>query len=60
MIHFEEIIEQRKEHITNLVFMGMGEPMANYDEMIRAVKIFNRPKRIWIGSTAYYNFNNWN
>jgi len=29
VIHFEEIIEQRIEHITNLVFMGMGEPMAN-------------------------------
>jgi len=24
VIHFKEIIEQRKEHITNLVFMGMG------------------------------------
>jgi 23S rRNA (adenine2503-C2)-methyltransferase len=38
VIHFEEILRQRGEHVTNLVFMGMGEPMANYDEMIRAVK----------------------
>ena len=39
VIHFADILQQRGEHVTNLVFMGMGEPMANYDEMIRAVKI---------------------
>ena len=49
VIHFEEIIEQRKEHITNLVFMGMGEPMANYDEMIRAVKILTDPRGFGLG-----------
>jgi len=36
VIHFAEILQKRGEHVTNLVFMGMGEPMANYDEMIRA------------------------
>jgi len=49
VIHFEEIIEQRKEHITNLVFMGMGEPMLNYDEMIRAVKILTNPRGFGLG-----------
>jgi 23S rRNA (adenine2503-C2)-methyltransferase len=39
VIHFAELLQQRGEHVTNLVFMGMGEPMANYDEMIRSVKI---------------------
>ncbi len=41
VIHFEEILRQRGEHVTNLVFMGMGEPMANYDEMIRNCKNSN-------------------
>jgi len=27
--------------ITNIVFMGMGEPMNNYDNVMRAVEIFN-------------------
>ena len=49
VVHFEEMIEQKKEHITNLVFMGMGEPMANYDEMIRAVKILTDPRGFGLG-----------
>jgi len=48
-IHFAEILQQRGEHVTNLVFMGMGEPMANYDEMIRAVKILTHPGGFGLG-----------
>jgi 23S rRNA (adenine2503-C2)-methyltransferase len=49
VIHFAEILQQRGEHVTNLVFMGMGEPMANYDEMIRAVKILTHPRGFGLG-----------
>ena len=49
VIHFAEILEQRGEHVTNLVFMGMGEPMANYDEMIRAVKILTHDRGFGLG-----------
>jgi len=49
VIHFAEILQQRGEHVTNLVFMGMGEPMANYDEMIRAVRILTHPRGFGIG-----------
>ena len=35
--------------MTNLVFMGMGEPMANYDEMIRAVKILTHDRGFGLG-----------
>ncbi len=31
------------QHITNVVFMGMGEPMANYREVWRAVETLNDP-----------------
>ncbi len=30
--------------VTHIVFMGMGEPLDNYDEVIRAIKIFHHPK----------------
>lgn len=30
-----------EEHPTNIVFMGMGEPLLNYDNVIRAVEILN-------------------
>ena len=49
VIHFEEILRERDEHVTNLVFMGMGEPMANYDDMIRAVKILTHPRGFGLG-----------
>ncbi len=29
--------------ITNLVFMGMGEPLANYDAVLRAIRIITDP-----------------
>ena len=49
VIHFAKILEKRGEHVTNLVFMGMGEPMANYDEMIRAVKILTHDRGFGLG-----------
>jgi len=49
VIHFAEILHKRGEHVTNLVFMGMGEPMANYDEMIRAIKILTHDRGFGLG-----------
>ena len=36
--------------IDNLVFMGMGEPLANYPNLIRALGILNAPWGIGIGA----------
>ena len=49
VIHFAEILQKRGEHVTNLVFMGMGEPMANYDEMIRALKLLTHDRGFGLG-----------
>ena len=49
VIHFAELLQKRGEHVTNLVFMGMGEPMANYDEMIRAVRILTHDRGFGLG-----------
>jgi len=35
--------------ISNVVYMGMGEPMLNYDEVIKSIRILNDPKGINIG-----------
>lgn len=34
---------------TNLVFMGMGEPLANYENTIRSIRILNHPQGRNIG-----------
>ncbi len=49
VIHFEQMMQKRGEHVTNLVFMGMGEPMANYDEMIRAIRLLTNDRGFGLG-----------
>jgi 23S rRNA (adenine2503-C2)-methyltransferase len=34
----------------NIVVMGMGEPLANYDEVLRALRILNAPDGLHIGA----------
>ena len=36
--------------VNNIVMMGMGEPLANYDNLIRALEIFNSPWGLNIGA----------
>jgi len=37
------------ERVSNVVFMGMGEPLANYGPTIRAVRLLNAPYGLGIG-----------
>ena len=36
--------------VTNVVFMGMGEPMANYDETLRAIRLLTHPEGLQLGA----------
>ena len=36
--------------ISNIVFMGIGEPLDNYDNVIKAIRIINHPKGLNIGA----------
>lgn len=38
------------ERATSVVFMGQGEPFANYDEVLKALRILNDPDGIGIGA----------
>jgi 23S rRNA (adenine2503-C2)-methyltransferase len=49
VIHFAKILADKGEHVTNIVFMGMGEPLANYPETIRAVQLLTHPRGFGIG-----------
>ncbi len=40
----EYLAGRRRGEITNLVVMGMGEPFANYDETMRALRLINAGK----------------
>ncbi len=52
-----EIIEQIltvqrdiKKRISNVVFMGIGEPFDNYENVIKAIHLINHPKGLNIGA----------
>lgn len=52
-----EIVEQilaieqdTGDKISNIVFMGIGEPLDNYDNVIKAIRILNNPKGLGIGA----------
>ena len=36
--------------LTNVVYMGMGEPLANYDQTMRSVAILNEPQCLGLGA----------
>jgi 23S rRNA (adenine2503-C2)-methyltransferase len=37
-------------HLTNVVFMGMGEPLLNLDRVLEAIEALNDPKRFGLGA----------
>lgn len=52
-----EIVEQilsierdEKIKVSNVVFMGIGEPLDNYNNVVNAIRIINNPKGINIGA----------
>jgi len=47
---FVRVEELSGEKINNIVFMGMGEPMANYDNLMRAIGILNAPWGVGVGA----------
>ncbi|HOF88559.1 MAG TPA: 23S rRNA (adenine(2503)-C(2))-methyltransferase RlmN [Armatimonadota bacterium] len=36
-------------HVTNVVYMGMGEPLANYDAVVRSIRLLNHPLGLHLG-----------
>ncbi|MFY8162344.1 MAG: 23S rRNA (adenine(2503)-C(2))-methyltransferase RlmN [Candidatus Kapaibacteriota bacterium] len=54
-----EVEKQLQTKITNIVFMGMGEPLLNYKNVVESIRIFTndkvdfiRPKRITVSTSG--------
>lgn len=47
---FMAALSHSEKRITNIVFMGMGEPFANYENVLKAVRIFNAQDGLAIGA----------
>jgi 23S rRNA (adenine2503-C2)-methyltransferase len=38
--------------LTNIVFMGMGEPLANYEALLKAIRVLNSPECFGLGARS--------
>jgi len=55
VVHLEQVLQAKKKKddthvLTNVVFMGMGEPLANYHQMLKAVRILNDKEGLNLGA----------
>ncbi len=41
VMHYARILQEKNEHVTNIVLMGMGEPFHNYDNTMAAIDRLN-------------------
>ena len=44
VLHYARQLAEKSEQVTNIVFMGMGEPFHNYDETMAAIDRLNYPQ----------------
>jgi 23S rRNA (adenine2503-C2)-methyltransferase len=49
IMHFQRLLAKKDQNVTNIVFMGMGEPMLNIKNVGKAVKIINDNDKLSIG-----------
>ncbi|HNV96987.1 MAG TPA: 23S rRNA (adenine(2503)-C(2))-methyltransferase RlmN [bacterium] len=50
VLFFQRLLKKENQSVKNIVFMGMGEPMLNYDNVISAIKILNDKNAFNIGA----------
>jgi len=50
VIFFNRLLKKEKEKVANIVFMGMGEPFLNYDNVMEAIRILNDKNGLNIGA----------
>ena len=50
VLFFARYLRKKDQRITNIVFMGMGEPFLNYTQVMKSIKILNDSKGLNIGA----------
>lgn len=44
VLHINRFLKAKEERVSHIVFMGMGEPMENYEAVVKAIEIFHQPE----------------
>lgn len=50
VLFFARLLKKENKKVTNIVFMGMGEPFLNYDHVVAAIKVLNDKEGLNIGA----------
>jgi 23S rRNA (adenine2503-C2)-methyltransferase len=53
VVYFERILKKRSQNLTNIVFMGMGEPFHNYENLKNALTLLNNADGLNIGARRF-------
>ncbi len=53
VLHFARELNARGARLTNIVYMGMGEPFLNYDAVMRSIRILNDPDGFSLGARRF-------
>ena len=50
VLYFSNMLHKQGKKVTHVVYMGMGEPFANYDEVVKSIDMLRDPVALNIGS----------
>ena len=53
VVFFARALKKQNSKITNIVFMGMGEPFLNYDNVLGAIKFLNEENTLNLGARRF-------
>ena len=53
VILFARLLKHEDQKITNIVFMGMGEPFLNYDNVLSVIKLLNNQDKMGLGARRF-------
>ncbi len=53
VLYFAQQLQTRGELVTNVVLMGMGEPLANYDAVWQGIRILNDKRGFGLGARRF-------
>ena len=53
VLYYNRILAQDGQKLTNIVIMGMGEPLNNFDQTIKAIDFLNDPQGLNMGERRF-------
>ena len=53
-LHVARTLQSRGRRLSNVVYMGMGEPLANVDAVLRSIRLLNDPRGFGVSELREY------